>query len=168
MKPTRLIMAVMAITACQKAETPEQAAARMEQESAAARTAIEAQNARYGAFMAAGQSDSVASLHTEDSEILPPHERAVSGRANIATYMAGGLAQGTFALTLTSQSVMADGADAFERGTYTFSFTPGPSAPKEMTAMADTGKYIAHWRKQDGQWLIAHDIWNSDLPLPQP
>jgi hypothetical protein len=122
---------------------------------------------RYGVH-GSGQADSVAALHVENAEILPPHERAVSGRANIATYMAGGLAQGTFALTLTSQSVMADAADAFERGSYTFAFTPGPNAPKEMTAMADTGKYIAHWHKDGGTWLIAHSIWNSDLPLPQP
>lgn len=168
MKLTRLIAAALAITACQKAETPEQAAARMEQETAAARTAIEAQNARYGAYMAAGQADSVAALHAENAEILPPNAPAVNGRANIATYMAEGLAQGTFALTLTSQSVMADAADAFERGSYTFAFTPGPNAPKGMTAMADTGKYIAHWHNDGGTWLIAHSIWNSDLPLPQP
>ena len=165
---TRLIVAALAITACQKAETPVQAAARMEQESAAARTAIEATNARYGAFMAAGQADSVGSLHTEDAEVLPPNEPAVSGRANIATYMGRGLGQGTFALTLASQAVMANGADAFERGNYTFAFTPGPSAPREMTAAADTGKYIAHWRNVDGQWLIAHDIWNSDRPAQRP
>lgn len=168
MRLTRLIAAALVMTACQKAETAEQAAARMEQQSAAARTAIEAQNARYGAFMAAGQADSVASLHSEDSEILPPNEKAVSGRANIATYMAGGMSQGAFSLTLTSSAVMADGDNAFERGNYTFVFTPGPNAPKEMTAMSDTGKYIAHWRNQGGQWLIVHDIWNSDRAAQQP
>lgn len=169
MRFARLIpAALVALAACQKAETPEQAAARMEQQTAAARTAIEAQNARYGAFMAAGQADSVAALHTEDAEILPPNEKAVSGRANIATYMAGGLAQGSFTLTLTTQTLMADAADAFERGNYTFTFTPGPNAPRGMTAMSDTGKYVAHWRNQGGQWLIAHDIWNSDIALPQP
>ena len=32
----------------------------------------------------------------------------------------------------------------------------------------DTGKYVEIWRKQpDGKWLIAVDISNSDLPLPE-
>ncbi len=32
----------------------------------------------------------------------------------------------------------------------------------------DTGKYVEIWRQQpDGKWLLAVDISNSDLPLPE-
>ena len=61
---------------------------------------------------------------------------------------------------------MAYGPNAVDDGVFTISFTPGPNAPVGMTAMADTGKYVAHWlREADGQWRILQLIWNSDLPL---
>jgi len=168
MKLTRLIAAALTITACQKAETPEQAAARMEQETAAARTAIEAQAAAFSAHFSAGHADTVAAMYTEDGEVLPPNEKAVSGRANIQTYFANFLAMGTTSLTLTTNAVAASGSHAIERGSYVLSFTPGPNAPKEMKAVSDTGKYVAHWHNEGGTWLMGHDIWNSDMPLPQP
>ena len=33
----------------------------------------------------------------------------------------------------------------------------------------DRGKYVAVWKKQaDGNWKVAVDTWNTDLPLPAP
>jgi len=169
MRLTRLFTAALvAVAACQKAETPEQAATRMEQESAAARTAIEAQGASFAAHFSAGHGDSVAAFYTENGEILPPNGPAVSGRANIAGFMNTGFGMGSYGLTLTTQAVMADGDNALERGSYVYTFTPGPDAPKGSKAMADTGKFIAHWHREGGTWLMAHDMWNSDIPLPQP
>jgi ketosteroid isomerase-like protein len=35
--------------------------------------------------------------------------------------------------------------------------------------VTDHGKYVAVWKKQaDGNWKVAVDIWNTDLPLPAP
>ena len=49
------------------------------------------------------------------------------------------------------------------RGAYSLTIQP-EGAPESIR---DTGKYIEIRRKQqDGSWLIAIDIWNSDLPLP--
>jgi ketosteroid isomerase-like protein len=169
MRLTRLIpAALVALAACQKAETPEQAAARIEQESAAARTAIEARNAAFEAHFAAGHADSVAAFYAEDAEILPPNDKAVSGRANIQQVFASFLGSGTFTFDLTTTGVVANGPHAIERGTYAMTFTPPAGAPPEVKASADTGKYVAHWVNQGGTWLMAHDIWNSDIPLPQP
>jgi ketosteroid isomerase-like protein len=169
MRFTRMFTAALVtLAACQKAETPEQAAARMEQETAAARTAIEAQSAAFGTHFSAGHADQVAALYTEDGEILPPNEKAVAGRANIQAYFATVLGAGTTSLTLTTGGVAASGTHAVERGSYVLSFTPGPNAPKELKAVNDTGKYVAHWVNQGGTWLMAHDMWSSDLPAPQP
>ena len=30
--------------------------------------------------------------------------------------------------------------------------------------LTDTGKYVVVWRKIDGKWKAAADIFNSDLP----
>jgi hypothetical protein len=32
----------------------------------------------------------------------------------------------------------------------------------------DSGKYLVRWVQQNGKWLLAQDIWNSDLPAPMP
>jgi len=32
----------------------------------------------------------------------------------------------------------------------------------------DSGKYIVRWEQQNGKWVMVDDIWNSDLPIPQP
>jgi ketosteroid isomerase-like protein len=159
--------ALVALAACQKVETPEQAAARMEQETAAARTAIEAQGTAYSTHFSAGHAEQVAALYTEDAEILPPNEKAISGRSNIQAYFATFLGAGTVSFAQTTNAVIASGPHAVERGTYVISFTPGPNAPKEFKAVTDTGKYVAHWVNQGGTWLMAHDMWSSDLP-PQP
>jgi hypothetical protein len=35
--------------------------------------------------------------------------------------------------------------------------------------VTDTGKYLVHWKQVGGKWLLANDIWNSDLPaMPMP
>jgi hypothetical protein len=31
----------------------------------------------------------------------------------------------------------------------------------------DAGKYIVIWQRQDGQWKLHRDIWNSSQPAPQ-
>jgi hypothetical protein len=33
---------------------------------------------------------------------------------------------------------------------------------------ADSGKYVVRWVNDSGRWLMAQDIWNSDVPLPMP
>ncbi len=69
-------------------------------------------------------------------------------------------------MILDAQTVVANGPLAIEYGRYTLSFTPGPDAPRGVTAIADTGNYLVHWRKQGREWLIVADIANRDEPLP--
>jgi hypothetical protein len=68
-------------------------------------------------------------------------------------------------LTLTPVAVAVNGPLGVERGTYSVTFTPpGATAP-----ITDTGKYLVHWKQVGGKWLLANDIWNSDLPaMPMP
>jgi uncharacterized protein (TIGR02246 family) len=142
-----------------KAETPEQANQRMATEAAAARTAIEASNQRFMAFLNAGQGDSLAALYTENGRMMGPNATAYVGRAAIAGSV-NGMAGMKPALVLTVEDVAVNGPLAIERGAYKFTFTPpGATAP-----MTDTGKYLVHWHMVDGKWMEVDDIWNSDLP----
>jgi ketosteroid isomerase-like protein len=162
MSPRRSLglLALCALAACQKAETPEQMAARISAASDTAKTAIEAQNARFSRYVAAGQGDSVAMLYTTDGTAMPPNMPTVTRREAIATMMNQ---MGAANLTLTAQAVWSDGEVAIERGTFAFSITP-PSGP----AMTSAGKYMVHWKKVGGEWLLHQDIWNDDAPMAMP
>lgn len=146
---------------CQpKAETPEQAQARMDTESAGARTAIDSLTREFVAHFNQGHGDVVAGFYTEQAHVMPPNEPAAVGREAIKTSLAPFFAMKA-ELKLTTDAVVANGPVALERGTYSVTFTPpGATAP-----VTDTGKYLAHWHLSDGKWLMADDIWNSDLPV---
>ena len=57
------------------------------------------------------------------------------------------------------QTVCAEGYGdlAIEEGRYTVSV-----GSQEV----DRGQYMVTWKKEEGQWKLHQDIWNSDLPLP--
>jgi len=104
-----------------------------------------------------------AAVYTADASFMPPNGPLVKGSAAIQAWMPSLPPLTTF--TLEAQQIDGVGDFAYARGVYTMSFTlPGATAPTE-----DHGKYIVIGRKQaDGSWLIAEDIFNSDVPLPAP
>jgi uncharacterized protein (TIGR02246 family) len=158
-----LAAAAIVVLGCQQAETPEQRDARITTESAAARTAIEAKNAEFMTHFNQGHGEQVAARYTEDGAVLAPNVPAVEGRTAIqamVTEFGAMKAQ----LTLVTKSVVANGPLAIERGTFRMTFMP----PGATTAVADTGKYLVHWRNVGGQWLLVDDMFNSDLPISAP
>jgi ketosteroid isomerase-like protein len=155
-----LVLGLGVVAGCApKAETAEQAEARMATETADARTAIEASNQQFMAHLNAGHGDSVAAFYTENGRLMEPNAAVHTGRPAIATAIGEMIAMKP-TLALTTEDVAANGALAVERGTYKFTFTP-PGAPAPMT---DTGKYLVHWHKVGDRWMMVDDIWNSDLP----
>ncbi len=105
----------------------------------------------------------VAGLYAEDAVVNPPNEPAVKGRAAIKAWFEKFPPLTAFAANIVK--VDGRGDLAYVHGTYTMTLAPpGASAP-----VKDTGKYVEIRRKQaDGKWLIAVDIFNSDLPAAPP
>ena len=145
------------------AETAEQMAARMAADADSARTGIEAQNRRFEAAMAAGSADSLAALYTDDAAMMAPNMPGVIGRDSIRAAFVPMMQGGKATLTLNTVAVSANGPMAVERGTYHFTITPTHGA-----AQAESGKYLVHWHKVNGTWLLADDIWNSDALMAMP
>jgi uncharacterized protein (TIGR02246 family) len=164
MRATRIAAAAIAVLGCQQpAETPEQRDARITTESAAARTAIEAKNTEFMTHFNQGHGEQVAALYAEDGVVMAPNVPAVEGRTAIQAMVAN-FAAVKAQLTLMTKSVVANGPIAVERGTFRMTFaSPGAAAP-----VADTGKYLVHWRNVGGQWLLVEDMFNSDLPITGP
>jgi uncharacterized protein (TIGR02246 family) len=102
----------------------------------------------------------VASMYTEDAVVMPPNHEPVRGRANIEAFfkeMANGAK-----LTLTPFESAMSGATAYEAGTYQMSMTSKTGPP-----ITDKGKNVVILKRgSNGQWRLAHDIFNSDLPPP--
>jgi len=155
MRGTRYLPALLAagLVACQPpAETPEQTAQRMEQESAAARQAIEAQTAKFNAGFTSGDAAAIGSLYAEDARALPPNAPMAVGRAQIQEMWAGVFAMGEVTGAAKTESVIANGPIAIERGSYTMTITPAG-----MPGMADTGKYLVAWKQ----------VWRRRRRLPR-
>ena len=105
----------------------------------------------------------LAGLYLEDAVLDPPNEPAAKGRAAIRAWFERFPPMTAFTLN----NVTVEGRDdmAYVHGTYTLTIAP-PGAPGPIK---DSGKYLEIRRRQpDGRWLIAVDIFNSDLPPAAP
>ena len=163
MRPVRwTTAAVILVAACKPAaETPEAMQTRMQAQADSARGAIASTDTRYASFVNAGQADSVAALYMEGGIAMPPHMPMATGRADIARAIGQITSAGKFDLSITGTSLMVNGPLAVERGRFRVTITP-PKGP----AITDSGKYLAHMHWVNGAWMIAENVWNSDLPLP--
>lgn len=154
------------VAGCQPAETPQQMQARMDQESAAFKAAIEGMARRWEAWEAAGQADSFPTMFMDGGREMPPNAPALVGAEAIRAYHAQLASMGSFTSHITAQSVMANGPLGIDRGTYHFTFTPNQGMENMGMPAADSGKYLVHWHQVNGSWKIADLIYNSDVPLP--
>jgi len=99
----------------------------------------------------------VATLYGEDGIVNPPNQPAIRGRAAIQDW-AKGMAGVFTSITLTPTDSAISGNIAYDAGTYSGTMASG----------TDKGKYVVVLKKVGDQWLIAHDIFNSDTPPPPP
>lgn len=155
------VAAALALAACKPAATPPPA-----DNSAAAKAGIDAINANWSRLTSTGHADSLADFYTADAVIMPPNMATVHGRDSIRAFFAT-LNSVKPTLVLQAQAVWGGAAGATEMGRWTWTWPAGTTPPPGMLPV-DSGKYMVHWVQQDGKWLMAHDIWNSDLPAPMP
>jgi len=153
MRPTLLLAALScAALACQPAP------ARLSEADIAAIRAVTDSFVQYGR---ARRDSAGASLYTEDGIVMPANQPAVQGRAAIRAWLEAFPAMSEFSLTIVE--IDGRGDLAYVRGTYALTLAASGKTP----AMPDHGKYVEVRRKQaDGSWLLAIDIFNSDVALP--
>lgn len=153
--------AAVMLAACKPAATPPP------DTSAAARTAIDAANATWPRLTSTGHSDSIADLYTADAVIMPPNMASVHGRDSIRAFFSVMNTMKGITLALRSVSVWGSGDAATELGRWTFTWAADAKRPPGVPPV-DSGKYLVRWVQENGKWLMAQDIWNSDLPAPMP
>ena len=126
-----------------------------------AENAIRRANSDFAANARSGKAQTVVdNFYAPDAVVMAPNMPALHGRDAILQFWTGFLASDAVDLALTSTNVTQPSADtAIETGRYDLSLRP-PGGQ----AIKDAGKYIVIWKKSNGRWWAAEDIFNSDLP----
>ncbi len=157
----------LTMTACAPAESPDQQTAAGAEEAVSTQAdvqAIDSLRAWFAEAMTAGDVDGMMDNYAEDAVEMPPNEPALTGKAAIRARHEGSRDQYVISLDNPSQEIIVMGDVGILRGSYDITLDPREDGP----VIRDNGKYIVTWRRQaDGAWLAAHEIWNSDNPLPE-
>src|SRR5213594_2983905 len=160
MRPAQtLFILLVAALGCNAAPPPDT--------TAEAKQAIDAANANWPRLTAAGHADSLAQYYHPSAMIMPPNMPPNHWRDSIRAFFAVmyTMSSPPPVLTIRADSVWASGPMAVELGRWHFAWGAGAKRPPGMPA-ADSGKYIVRWVNDSGRWLMAQDIWNSDVALP--
>lgn len=97
----------------------------------------------------------LSALFTPDAMLMPPGDSIVMGRREIAAWQRDN--ESGFQIQLEIDDIEVSGDIAAVYGTSCVSI------PGEDGTVYDTGKYVEIRRRgDDGDWLIAADIFNSD------
>ncbi|MEK6376035.1 MAG: DUF4440 domain-containing protein [Acidobacteriota bacterium] len=110
-----------------------------------------------GAAIGRGDINAITAFYADDAVLLPPNAPPFRGKAAIQQFWTGFLASAKVAGTLTPDNVMQSCDLAAEVGHYDLTITPPGGA-----AIQDQGKYSVTWKKIDGQWKIAVDMFSSN------
>jgi ketosteroid isomerase-like protein len=102
-------------------------------------------------------------LFLDDAVVYPPNQPAVQGRVAIRAWLER--LPPISAFTLNHTQIEGRGDLAYALGTFTMTIAP-PGAPSPVK---DSGKFVTIVRRQaDGRWLVAVDMFSSDLPAAAP
>jgi len=126
-----------------------------------AENAIRRADADFAANARAGNAATlVDNFYAPDAVVMAPNYPAFRGRDAIRAFWTGFLATGSVDVALTSTNVTQPSADvAIETGRYDLSLRPASGQ-----AIKGAGKYMVLWKKSNGRWWAAEDIFNSDMP----
>jgi len=101
--------------------------------------------------------DGIVALYTSDARVLPPNAEMASSSAGIRTVFGGMIDAGISGeLTSIGAGARVSGDIGYDVGTYTF---------RVDGAVVDKGKWIVTFNRDDGEWRISNDIFNSDVPV---
>lgn len=126
------------------------------------RDAIVAEKDAFRAAIMNGDAQGAARVYTDDALVMPPGSREIQGKIALVDFFRGVPPVSDF--RFTGERFVPAGDLVIVTGRYSMNLL----MPGTDIAVADTGKYVEIWRREDGAWKIGWDIWNTDRPMPEP
>jgi uncharacterized protein (TIGR02246 family) len=164
----QLAVAVVLAAACRPAPRegqPAAADAAVAPLSAADQAAIRAADTAFSTAAGAGDAAGLAAMYLPNASLMPPNAATVQGREAIQKFWGAFVDANRVDIALKAEEVEGHGDLAYSRGRYTLDLTPKAKGP---AAAHDEGKFLTIFRRQaDGTWLLAVDMYSSDLPVPK-
>ena len=118
--------------------------------------AIMAANDRFMDAFSNGDTEGVASLYTDEGQILPPGNDVITGKVGVQKFWQALVEMGIKSAKLETLELNEYTDAAVEVGKYTLGGEDGQ--------VLDQGKYIVIWKQEDGQWKLHRDIFNTSIP----
>ena len=119
------------------------------------REEIRSANENFEKNFASGDARGMASLYTSDGMLLPAGTGIQKGTNAIQNFWQMVMDMGIKAAHLETLEVEQVGETAIEMGQYELSGADGQRM--------DQGKYLIIWKREEGQWKLHKDIWNTSL-----
>lgn len=134
---------------------------RAPEDTAEVRQAIEAIGKQFTDAYNRGDAAAMAATYTEEARVLPPNGPMIVGREAIQNFWQGGIDAGVSDVQLTTLEVGVARDLAYVMDEYASTIQP-----EEGEAIRDQGKSVVIFKRENGEWKVAVDIWNSSMPLP--
>lgn len=116
---------------------------------------IRSANQNFEKTFARGDAQGMASLYTSDGVLLPPGAGIQEGANAIQNFWQMVMDMGIKGARLETLEVQQEGETAIEMGQYELSGADGQRL--------DHGKYMVIWKRQEGNWKLHKDIWNTSV-----
>jgi uncharacterized protein (TIGR02246 family) len=104
----------------------------------------------------------ITSFYADDAVIMPPNQPVVIGREDILAYYEHGFADDISDFRIKPVESAISGDQAFEAGMSRLTQRSTASLLSDNPPKAETGKYLVVFKRVNGSWKIAFDIFNLD------
>jgi ketosteroid isomerase-like protein len=104
---------------------------------------------------------SLHALFTADTLVLPSGKPLVRGRDDAVAFWTAATSNSDRRLRSEFEAIdsLVEGAVVIESGRATVWIVAG-----DREQLADRGKYVVVWKREEGRWKRHRDIFNSDAP----
>ena len=157
---TALIVTAVSFAACNNPSATDNAIATKDSTSNAdesVKAYIRKEALNWGDEVRRGDSTAMAAHYASDAIVMPSNSEPVKGN-DIVKFWGSIVRMGVKDLKLNITDISGDGDVYAETGTLELFGANEKSL--------DKGKYVVVWKKENGNWKMYRDIWNSNLPMP--
>ena len=123
---------------------------------AAAKKIIEEKNKQFTKAHITGDTAFLNNIVTRDAKCFPPNSEVVVGRAAIAPLNVQWINYGIKEFTEETTDFFGNEDYLIDEGSYLVRYGKDNTIEK--------GKYINIWKKENGDWKICSNIWNTNTP----